>query len=162
MSGKTKNRGKIGVLTGLSLLACFSIVGLLSCSSGTSSSASSAAVSGTGTGWTISIQIGSNPILQGNTTSVMAIVKDRTGAPAPNGTNICVTAVRNGFLKPGATELYATICETTSNNLGQTIQTYAAVLYTGVDTIQVSSQGVIASANITVNTNPALITTTGN
>lgn len=162
MSGKAKNRIRKGLWRAVTALACFSLLALLACSSGTSSSASSATVSGTGTGWTISVQLGTNPILQGNTTSVLAVVKDRTGAPAPNGTNICVTAVRNGFLKPGATDLFATICETTSNNLGQTIQTYAAVLYTGVDTIQVSSQGVIATANITVNANPALTTNTSN
>ncbi|OGP52295.1 MAG: hypothetical protein A2Y79_13515 [Deltaproteobacteria bacterium RBG_13_43_22] len=80
----------------------------------------------------------------------MAVVKDRTGAPAPYGTNVCTTVVNNGLLKPGDTQLYATICETTSNNLGQTIQTYYAALVTGDDTVEVSSQGVIATANITV------------
>ena len=39
----------------------------------------------------------------GNTTSILAIVKDRTGAPAPKGTQICTTVVRNGLLKPGNT-----------------------------------------------------------
>lgn len=136
----------IGVfLVGLSLL------GILSCNSGTSSTTSSAASSGTGTGWTITIQLGSNPILFGNTTSIMGIVRDRTGAPAPRGTNICTTVVRNGLLKPGATDLFATICETTTNDLGQSIQTYSASLTTGVDTIEVSSQGTITRATITVN-----------
>lgn len=132
-------------VTGLSFLF------ILSCYSGTSSTSSSAGSSGTGTGWTIEIQIGTNPLLFGNTTTILAIVKDRTGAPAPNGTNVCTTVVRNGLLLPGATDLFATICGPTTNNLGQSIQTYSASLTTGVDTIEVSSQGVIARATITVN-----------
>ncbi len=132
-------------ITGLSFLF------ILSCSNGTSSTTSSSGSSGTGTGWTIAIQIGTNPILFGNNTTIMGIVKDRTGAPAPKGTNICTTVVKNGLLKPGDTKLYASICETTSNDIGQTIQTYSASLTTGVDTIEVTSQGVTARATITVN-----------
>jgi hypothetical protein len=149
---KEEKNGRVNqMMKPLKILALFSLLGLLACNSGTSSSASSAAVSSTGTGWTVNIQIGTNPILMGNTTTIMGIVKDRTGAPAPNGTNVCFTAVKNGYLKPGATELFATVCETTNNNLGQSIQTYYAVLTSGIDTIEVSSQGVIAKANITVN-----------
>jgi hypothetical protein len=136
-------------ITGLSFLF------ILSCSNGTSSTASSAGSSGTATGWMISIQIGTNPINLGETSSVLAIVKDRTGAPAPQGTNICFTAVRNSMLTPGTkvdpTNLLKTVCETTTNNIGQSMQTYAALVTTGVDTIQVSSQGVITNATITVN-----------
>jgi hypothetical protein len=130
---------------------CLSLLVILSCNSGTSSTTSSASSSGTGTGWTIDIKIGSNPILLGNTTAIMALVKDRTGAPAPRGTNVCTTVVKNGMLKPGSTDLFATICEETSNNLGQTIQTYFAALTTGIDTIEVSSQGVIVRTTLTVN-----------
>ena len=136
-------------ITGLSFLF------ILSCSNGTSSTTSSAGSSGTATGWMISIQIGTNPINLGDTSSILAIVKDRTGAPAPQGTNICFTAVRNSMLTPGTkvdpTNLLKTVCETTNNNIGQSIQTFAALVTTGVDTIQVSSQGVIANATITVN-----------
>jgi hypothetical protein len=131
------------------ILAWFSLLGLLACNSGTSSSASSSTMSSTGTGWAISIQVGTNPLLLGNTTTVIALVRDRTGAPAPNGTNICFTAVKNVFLKED--KALATICETTTNNLGQSIQTYGASLVTGVDTIEISSQGVVARTNITVN-----------
>ncbi|MBA4395145.1 MAG: hypothetical protein C0407_16470 [Desulfobacca sp.] len=136
------------ILVGI-LLTC------LSCNnSGTNSTSSSSAISGTGTNWTISIQIGTNQIDLGNTTSVMAIVKDNTGAPAPYGTNVCMAAVKNGFLD--GTTLFATLCRTTTNNLGQMIQTYGTVSATftgvrGIDTIEVSSQGVIARATITVN-----------
>lgn len=149
--GRLKGRTpSLRILLGLIVLG--TLFGSLSCpNSGTNSTSSSSGSSGTGTGWTITIQLGSNPILFGNTTSIMAIVRDNTGAPAPNGTNVCTTVVRNGLLKPGATTLYATICETTTNNLGQTIQTYSAQLTTGNDTIEVSSQGVIARATITVN-----------
>ncbi len=136
----------IGLLAvGLSFLM------VLSCYSGTSSSTSSSGSSGTGTGWNIAIQIGTNPLTFGNTTTILAIVKDRTGAPAKFGTNVCTTVVRNGLLRPGDTKLYATICETTTNDLGQSIQTYYAALTTGEDTIEVSSQGVIAHATITIN-----------
>jgi hypothetical protein len=135
---------------------CVILVGILltclSCNNtGTNSTSSSSATSGTGTGWTISIQIGTNPLPFGGTTAIVAIVRDRTGAPAPFGTLICTTVVKNGLLKPGATDLFATICEPTLNNLGQTIQTYSASLTTGIDTIEVSSQGVIARATLTVN-----------
>ena len=132
------------------VITVLSFLSILSCYSGTSSTTSSGSSSGTGTGWNITIQIGTNPLLFGSTTSIMAIVKDRTGAPAPRGTNVCTTVVRNGLLKPGATDLFATICETTSNDIGQTIQTYYAALTTGVDTIEVSSQGVIQRADLTV------------
>lgn len=132
------------------LLTCLSVVGILSCNWGTNSTASSAGSSGTGTGWTITIQAGSNPIPIGGTSSIMALVRDRSGAPAPLGTNICFTALINGFILPGTANLNATICETTKNNLGQSIQTYNGRLATGNDTIEVSSQGVIARATITV------------
>jgi hypothetical protein len=131
-------------------IAGLSFLFILSCSSGTSSTTSSSGSSGTGTGWTIAIQVGTNPIALGNTTSILAIVKDRTGAPAPKGTNICTTVVKNGLLKPGATGLFASICETTTNDLGQTIQTYSGSLTTGVDNIEVTSQGVTGHATITV------------
>lgn len=153
-----KRKGRLKVL--LKMIGVFliglSFLGILSCNSGTSSTTSSAGSSGTGTGWTIAIQIGTNPMTLGNTTAVLAIVKDKTGAPAPFGTNVCMTAVKNGFKKSGSADLFATICETTSNNLGQSIQTYATTSstfsgVTGNDTIEVSSQGVIAHATITVN-----------
>jgi hypothetical protein len=126
----------------------------LSCnSSGTNSTNSSSGGSGTGTGWTISIQLGTNSIVLGNTTSVVAIVKDSAGAPAPLGTNVCMTAVKNGFLN--GSSLFATLCGSTTNNLGQMIQTYGTVTSTfpgvvGNDTVEVSSQGVIARATLTV------------
>jgi hypothetical protein len=149
MFEKEKNGWVKKLLRKFKILAWFSLLGLLACNSGTSSSASSSANSSTGTGWAISIQVGTNPLLLGNTTTVIALVRDRTGAPAPRGTNICFTAVKNIFLKDD--KALATICETTSNNLGQSIQTYAGTITTGVDRIEVSSQGVIATTNITVN-----------
>lgn len=154
-----KRKGRLIVL--LKMIGVFliglSFLGILSCNSGTSSTTSSAGSSGTGTSWTIAIQIGTNPLRLGSTTSILAQVKDRTGAPAPKGTNICTTVVRNGLLKPGAVDVFATICETTTNDIGQTIQTYTAITNdkftasTGDDTIEVSSQGTIARATITVN-----------
>ncbi|MGC1402976.1 MAG: hypothetical protein WA974_08625 [Thermodesulfobacteriota bacterium] len=152
---RRKGRLKASIKISGLFITCLSFLFILCCSNGTSSTTSSAGSSGTGTGWTVSIQIGKNPITLGDTTSVLAIVKDRTGAPAPQGTNICFTAVRNSMLTPGTkvdpTNLLRTVCETTTNNIGQSIQTYAALVATGVDTIEVSSQGVIANATITVN-----------
>lgn len=147
---KRKGRGKAILKSLLWGMTCLSMLGLLSCNSGTGSSTSSAGSSGTGTGWTITIQLGTNPIALGNTTTVLAIVRDRTGAPAPNGTNICFTAVVNGFLKPGASELFATICEETKNDRGQSIQTYQG-RSAGADTIEIVSQGVVARTTIGVN-----------
>jgi hypothetical protein len=132
------------------VITCLSFLGILSCHTGTNSTSSSGGGSGTGTGWTITIQVGTNPLKLGDTTTVMAIVKDSTGAPAPLKTNVCIAALKNGFLQPGAATLYASICEETANNLGQMIKTYSASLETGDDRIEVSSQGVIATKIITV------------
>jgi len=147
-----KRKGRLmGLLKCLVLvITCLSFFGVLSCNnSGTSSTTSSAGGSGTGTGWTITITIGANSIPLNGETSVLAIVKDSTGAPAPYGTNICFTAIRGDFLLAGQAEGYATICETTTNNLGQSIQTYRGT-ETGEDSIHVSSQNLIATAAITV------------
>jgi hypothetical protein len=152
ISLKRKGRDFLLQKTLMLVVICLAFGGILSCS-GTGSTASSGGTSGTSTGWTITVQVGTNPLpfngtaetegLGSNTTVIMALVKDSTGAPAPNGTNICMTAVLNGFLKPGAAELQATVCETISNNLGQSIQTYQGRLMPGDDVVQVSSQGVI-------------------
>lgn len=157
VSLKRKGRRRVLLKSQALILICLSFLGILSCKNGTSSTGSSSGTSGTGTGWNITIQIGTNPLhfttgdLSGtNTTTVLSIVKDSTGAPAPLGTNICTTAVLNGFIKPGSADVFATLCETTTNNLGQSIQTYRAKLSPGVDTIEVSSQGVIARTSITV------------
>lgn len=145
-----KRRGREFLLlkTFILVVLCLTFVGILSCNySGTSSTASSGGTSGTSTGWTITINIGNAYIpLQGET-SVMALVKDSSGAPAPTGTNICFTAIKGDFLK--GSDSLASICETTSNNLGQSIQTYRGTEIGG-DNIQVSSQGTIATAEIIV------------
>jgi hypothetical protein len=153
ISLKRRGRDILLLKTIILVVTCLSFLGILSCSTGTGSTASSGGTSGTSTGWTITVLVGTNPLpfngtpdspgSGSNTTAIMALVKDGTGAPAPNGTNICMTAVLNGFLKPGATELQATMCETTSNNIGQSIQTYQGKLQSGDDVVQVSSQGVI-------------------
>lgn len=135
------------------VLICLSFLGVLSCNNtGTGSASSSATGSGTGTGWWITIKVGTNPIRLGDTTTVMAIVKDGTGAPAPNKTNVCMVAVKGCFLQ--GTQCYASICGTTSNDLGQAIQTYYAnpayILEATDDTVEVSSQDVIAKITITV------------
>jgi len=145
------------------VITCLSFLGILSCNGGTGSTTSSGGGGGTGTGWTITIQVGTNPLpFNGyydttttlptfhpgtNTTSVMATVRDSTGAPAPNGTQVCFTAVLNGFLEPNKTDLYATVCDPISNNLGYMVKTYKGGLYGG-DTVEVASQGVIARATI--------------
>lgn len=140
------------LLKGLVLvILCLSFGVILSCDWGSGTHSTTSSGSGTGTGWTITVQVGTNPLPYNGKTSIMATVRDRTGAPAPLGTYVCMTAVLNGFLLPGAKDLYATICETTTNNLGQSIQTYDAVLATGDDTVEVSSQGVIKTVIIHVN-----------
>ena len=120
VSLKRKGRLRVLLISQVLIFICLSFFGILSCKNGTSSTGSSSGTSGTGTGWNITIQIGTNPLhfttgdLTGtNTTTVLAIVKDSSGAPAPSGTNICMTAVLNGFIKPGTAEVFATICETT-------------------------------------------------
>jgi hypothetical protein len=149
ISLKRKGRDILLLKTLILVVTCLSFLGILSCNSGTGSTASSGGTSGTGTGWTIDIQVGSNPIQMGETTTVMAIVRDGTGAPAPLGTYGCMTAVKNCFVS--GTQCFATICNTSDNNLGQFIHTYAAAIGSGGDTVEVTSQGVIAKKGITVN-----------
>jgi hypothetical protein len=156
-----KRKGRLMVLLKSLILGitCLSFLGLLSCdNTGTVSTTSASGGSGTGTGWRIDIQVGTNPIQPGQTTTVMAIVRDSSGAPAPSGTYGCMTAVKNCFIQ--GDQCYATLCNTTTNNLGQFIQTYAGGIRndkgdiiggTGDDRIEVSSQGVIAAKIITVN-----------
>jgi hypothetical protein len=146
-----KRKGSFMILLKGFILAitCLSFFGLLSCdNAGTGSTSSAAGGSGTGTGWRISINIGNSNIPLGGTTAVVAMVKDSSGAPVPLGTNICFTAIRGGFLK--GSDQFATVCETTTNNLGQSIQTYAGIV-SGQDSIQVASQGVIETGEIIVN-----------
>lgn len=116
---------------------------------GTGSASSAGGGSGTGTGWNIILIIGDNYLpLQGET-PVTAIVKDSAGAPAPQGTQICFTAIKGDFLVPGSADGYATVCETTTNNLGTATKTYRATEI-GRDTVFVSSQGVIKGDEIVV------------
>ena len=145
---KRKGRDLILLKTFVLAVTALSFLGILSCHSGTHSAASSSGTSGTGTGWTITIQGGTNPLHVGNTTSILATVRDSTGAPAPIGTNVCMTVVINALIQ--GDELFATLCETTTNNLGQSIHTYAAV-NSGEDTVEVISQNTIQRASITVN-----------
>jgi hypothetical protein len=148
-SQKRKGRRMILLKSLILFITCLSFVGILSCNrSGTNSTGSSSSNSGTNTDWNITIQVGTNPIRFGETTTVLAIVKDNTGAPAPIGTNVCMTAVKNGFIQ--GKDLFATICSTTTNNLGQSIQTYSASVTTGEDIVEVTSQRVIATKIITV------------
>lgn len=135
-----------GAVLGILVISLFLFQG---CTFPTGSTAGGS--SGTGAGWTITIQIGTNPLpFTGySTTTVMATVRDSNGAPAPKGTNVCFTAVLNGFLKSGSTTLYASVCEGTTNDLGQSIQVYSAQISAGDDPIEVSSQGVIARTIIT-------------
>jgi hypothetical protein len=136
-------------------IICLSFFGVLSCNNtgtGGASSSSTGSGTGAGTGWTITIKVGTNLLRIGDTTTVMAIVKDGSGAPAPNKTNVCMVAVKGCFLQ--GSNCFSTICGPTSNDLGQAIQTYYAspafILEATDDTIEVSSQDVIARTTITV------------
>lgn len=124
---------------------------LLSCDTnrGTGTASSAGVGAGTGTGWDIEIIIGETYLpLQGET-PVTGIVKDSSGAPAPLGTQICFTAVKGDFLVPGSSDGYATVCETTTNNLGSATRTYRGTEI-GRDTVFVSSQGTIKGQEIIV------------
>ncbi|MEW6185300.1 MAG: hypothetical protein AB1585_06115 [Thermodesulfobacteriota bacterium] len=124
---------------------------LLSCNQGTNSSSSAGGGSGTGTEFRTTITTGQSKIPLYATTGVTAVVRDVTGAPVPHGTMVCFTAVLNCF--PLEDKCYATICETTTNNSGWSSRTYAALYYTGVDTIEVyapSIEGTINSTKIIV------------
>lgn len=147
-----KRKGRLRVLLKSQALViiCLAFVGLLSCDAGTGSSTSSSiSGSGTGTQWKIQVQVGTSQLNGGETTIVLATVRDGSGSPAPAGTVGCMTAVKNCFLR--GSDCFATICDPISNNLGQFTQTYGAFLLSGTDTVEVSSQGVIQTAIITVN-----------
>ena len=135
---------------GTAFLMLFLLV-LLSCDTnrGTGTASSAGVGAGTGTGWDIEIIIGETYLpLQGET-PVTGIVKDSAGAPAPLGTQICFTAIKGDFLMPGSSDGYATVCESTSNNLGYITKTYRATEI-GRDTVFVSSQGTIKGQEIIV------------
>jgi len=150
---KRKDKPMVLLKSLILAITCMSFF-VLSCNnSGSGSTNSGGGGSGTGTGWTITIQVGTNPLpFTGiSTTTVMGIVRDGTGAPAPKGTYICMTAVLNGFLIPGTpndpTKIVKNVCETTTTDLGQSIQTYFAP-QAGDDIVEVSSRGVIGHVTI--------------
>jgi hypothetical protein len=132
---KRKDRLLVGVrITGL-LIAGLSFLGLLSCNWGTGSTTSSGS-SGTGVGWKITITPFANSVSssQQNSTQVMIIVKDSSGAPAPKGTPVCYAALRGGFLLTGNTVI-ASKCDTTSNDIGQVLVTYIPSVLSEVTTV---------------------------
>ena len=61
VSLKRKGRLRVLLKTQILIFICLSFFGILSCKNGTSSTGSSGGTSGTGTGWTIDIQVGTNP-----------------------------------------------------------------------------------------------------
>jgi hypothetical protein len=146
---KRRSRDFLLLKTFTLVVICLTFGGILSCNySGTSSTAGSGGTSGTGTGYKIDIQVGTSTLGPRETTTVVATVKDGIGSPVPKGTNGCMTAVKNCFVS--GDKCFATICNTSTNDLGQFIQTYSASIASGVDTIEVTSQGVIATRTITV------------
>ncbi|MBI4764507.1 MAG: hypothetical protein HY787_07875 [Deltaproteobacteria bacterium] len=147
---KLKRRGREFLLlkTFILVVLCLTFVGILSCNySGTSSTAGSGGTSGSGTGWRITINVGNDYIPVGATTGIISVVKDASGAPVPKTTMVCFTAINGGFAK--GTEVFATICESTTNDLGWSSQTYVGLI-AGDDTIQVYSQGFMQTAGIIV------------
>lgn len=155
----------IGLLVGLLLIA-----GMLSCTSSTGGSSSSG--SGTGTGWiiTVSATPTSASASNGEVLGIVAVVKDRNGTPAVRGTNVCVSALRGGFVNPGSTDglVVVSICSTTSNDIGQvqaiytplkvyevevttgTFQKMNVPISPGTDTLTATAMGVSGSTNVQV------------
>ncbi len=172
---KRKGRDMILLKRLILFITCLSFFGLLSCSnSGTNSTASSGGTAGTGTGWTISVRTFKNSASASGLELVGVIVniKDRSGAPAPNGTQVCDTVSRGGFLVNGTT-LVSSKCESTANDIGQVLLTYIPAVMgqvckvnpvtlietcttqqvpisSGLDTIQSSSMGAFGSTTIEV------------
>jgi hypothetical protein len=149
------------------LLCMIGLAGSSSCTSSTGSSSSSG--SSTGSGWNISVTTSAASVSASrlDTIGVIAIVKDRNGSPAVKGTNVCLTALRGGFLtvdSSGGSKVIATMCATTTNDIGQTQATYVAAvngvsdsgsviqvpIESGTDTITASAMGVFGSAVIQV------------
>jgi hypothetical protein len=150
------------------LLCIVGLAGAFSCTSSTGSSSSSG--SSTGSGWTISVSTSPSAVSASrlDTIGVIALVKDRNGSPAVKGTNVCLTALRGGFLiidSSGGTKVIASMCAPTTNDIGQTQATYMAAvngtsssgaaiqvpIEPGTDTITASGMGAFGSAVVQVN-----------
>jgi hypothetical protein len=122
----------------MGLLIC-----LLSAALGLSCTASSGSTSGSGssagTGWTITVSATPSSVSSSSAGNlgIVALVKDRNGAPAVRGTNICISALRGGFVNPSSTDpgglVVVSICAATTNDIGQAQATYSPLRATNIE-----------------------------
>jgi hypothetical protein len=138
------------LIKGVAVFLLLLVFALMSCDNnrGTGSASSAGGGSGTGTDQKITINIVDRYIPFNGTTGVTAVVRDSAGAPIPYGTMVCFTAINNCFLD--GEKCYATICKSTTNNLGWSSQTYYAKYAIGRDTIQVYGPDAVAGDEIIV------------
>lgn len=148
------------LLTGVFLLiALAGLASMLSCTSTTGSSAGSG--TGTGSGWTITITATPTAASTsaGENLGVVVVVRDRNGTPALKGTNICVNALRGGFVNNASETglVIVSICATTTDDFGQ-----AQVIYTPLRVADVEiTPGSFRQMNVTISPGSDTITATG-
>jgi hypothetical protein len=145
------------------LLICLILTAVnFSCTSSTGSSGSSG--SGTGTGWTITVSAtpGSVSASRGEYSSIVVLVKDRNGSPAVKGTNVCVSALRGGFINTASTDtsglVVNPVCSTTTNDIGQVQATYNALRVMSVE--RPAGSGTYISVNVAIDPGSDTITAT--
>ncbi|MBA4393219.1 MAG: hypothetical protein C0407_06675 [Desulfobacca sp.] len=132
-----------------------------SCTSSSGSSSSSG--SGTGAGWTVTVSAtpSSASTSNGETLGIVALVKDRNGTPAVKGTNVCISALRGGFVNLASTDrlVLVTICSATTNDIGQAQATYTPLKVMSIETP--SGSGTYQNFNVSISPGTDTITATG-
>jgi hypothetical protein len=131
-----------------------------SCTSSSGSSSSSG--SGTSTNWAITVSATPSSVSSssGGSLGIVALVKDRNGTPAVKGTNVCITALRGGFVNPGSTDpaglVVTSICAATTNDIGQAQATYTPLRAVNVEI----SPGTFQAFNVAISPGTDTITAT--
>jgi hypothetical protein len=147
----------------MGLLICLLLAALgLSCTA--SSGSTSGSGSSTGTGWAITVSAtpSSASASRGEYLSIVVLVKDRNGTPAIKGTNVCVSALRGGFINPSSTDpaglVVNPVCSATTNDIGQVQVTYNALRVYNVE--RPAGSGTYTSVNGAIDPGPDTITGT--
>jgi hypothetical protein len=148
-------RGAKPVSAWLKVLLLALLAATAACNTGTGSTTSSGATGsgGTGVGWTVDLKAysGTVSLSKGETTTIIATVKDAAGGYAPKGTRICMSTT-HGLIwidELGKDTPVIAGCVTSSNDRGQLMGTYVP-LKVGTDQVQATSQGAFGSTTIQV------------
>jgi hypothetical protein len=157
---KSKPKRNLLFFKGTALLFLFLMMpGVLSCTKPTGSTSGSS--SGTGSGWTVTVTAypTSASTSRGEVCGVIVQARDSSGSPAVKGTLVCVYAHRGGFLKStdessDEPQIYASICESTTNDIGQLQAAYVPLVLAEIET----SPGEYKKVAVAIDTGPDTIT----